>query len=97
MERREVIFVNFITYLKCLTFLILNVCHFKLMEKHRLSRHVCKGSVSRMYTKILSCSPVNELSIVWPFRFAMARQEPDDLYMSCAATDLDCTHVLHVV
>ena len=50
-----------------------------------------------MYTKILSCSPVNELSIVWPFRFAMARQEPDDLYMSCAATDLDCTHVLHVV
>ena len=50
-----------------------------------------------MYTKILSCSPVNELSIVWPFRFAMARQEPDHLYMSCAATDLDCTHILHVV
>lgn len=39
-------------------------------------------------TKILSCSPIHRLPIVWTFTLAVARREPDHLCMLPAATVL---------
>ena len=58
------------------------------------------GKALSPWTKILNCNPVNRLSVVWPFIFAVEPGTRSSVHtcMPCAATDLilACIRVLYM-